>query len=231
MIGSRFTVVVCLLVFFNSLFVRAQAAENHPEQANKETEPAEHPLFYPDVEFLGSTKFRDATVIVPVWRRLNFEGHYFGDTEHDVGLVGGSWTVEFLKKITLAPGLAAGIGSHYGTAPAATLRWGAEHAWFHAEGFSSLSLRSALQPEEEQGKTHYTKHSYISDGNHISGRWKRIEGGFSWEHIATREDQEWKTGGRFDIALTRRLNFVAFILAPDTEFRCGLHFHPPEKDR
>src|SRR5215813_12698924 len=167
MIGSRFTVVVCLLVFFNSLFVRAQAAENHPEQANKETEPAEHPLFYPDVEFLGSTKFRDATVIVPVWRRLNFEGHYFGDTEHDVGLVGGSWTVEFLKKITLAPGLAAGIGSHYGTAPAATLRWGAEHAWFHAEGFSSLSLRSALQPEEEQGKTHYTKHSYISDGNHI----------------------------------------------------------------
>jgi hypothetical protein len=131
----------------------------------------------------------------------------------------------------LAPGMAVGFGSNIETTPVATLRWGAEHAWFVAEGLSAFSLRPSIVPKEEAPETDYIKHAYISDGNHISARWKRIEGGFSWEHIATREDNEWKTGGRFDVPLTRRLNFVAFILAPDTEFRCGLRFHPPEKER
>jgi hypothetical protein len=140
---------------------------------------------------------------MPVWRKLNFEGLYFGDDHHDIGFVGGNWTFEFLKKITIAPGFSATFGSEVGTAPAATVRWSAEHGWFHVQGFSSLSLTASTDPEEEAGKTKYKTRAYISDGNHLSARWKRVEGGFSWEHIATLEENEWKAGGRFDVALTR----------------------------
>jgi hypothetical protein len=229
-INHRCKRAVSLFLLLASSTLYAQT-ESHPAGSKGTVKPDERPLFYPDVEFLASTQFRDAFFILPVWKKLNFEGHYFGDDHHDVGLIGGSWAFEFARKVTISPGLAVGFGTTVGTAPAATLRWDVEHSWFHGEGFSSISLRAAIQPKEEQGKTEFTRYSYISDGNHLSGRWKRIESGFFWEHIATREENEWKTGGRLAVALTRHLDFVAYLLAPDTEFRCGLHFHPPRRER
>ena len=223
--------VILLVIEMCPLALHGQASESHSAKAKEAVEPNEHPLFYPDAEFVGSTKFRDATLVLPTWRKLNFEAHYFGDDTHDLGLTGGSWTFEFLNKIMLAPGMAVGFGSSIETSPVATLRWGAEHSWVVAEGFSAFSLRQSFVSEDEPNENTFLKRAYISDGNHLSARWKRMEGGFSWEHIATREENEWKTGGRFDLALNRRLNFVAYILAPDTEFRGGLRFRPPEKER
>jgi hypothetical protein len=232
---TRLTAQAILTLFLLACpFARAQesrAPEQKPEEAD------ERPLYFPEIEALFSSQFRTASIIVPVWHSLSLDTRYYGNDEANVGLVGASWTFKLWQRhIELSPGLSASFGSvedldsGFRTAPTASLRWDVKKSWFHAEGYSATSLIPSQRPKEAPDDEPYSKHAYLSDGNHISANWKRLEGGFAWEHIAVREDQEWKTGGRVSVALNRHFNFVAYILAPSPEFRCGLSFHPAEKD-
>jgi len=232
----RFIAKTILVAFF-LLRSAAWAQESHAEKHDS-VETEDRPLYFPEIEGVFSSQFRTAFIDVPVWKRLAIDGRYYGDDEANIGLLGANWGLKLWRQhIELFPGLSVTFGSALSadqglrTAPAATLHWGVRKNWFHADGYSAISLIPSQRPRHAHEDEAYTKYAYLSDGNHISANWKRLEGGFGWEHIAVREDQEWKSGGRFSIALTKHLNFVAFILAPHPEFRCGLSFHPPiEKD-
>ena len=68
----------------------------------------------------------------------------------------------------------------------------------------------------------------ITDGDHVSIRWRRLTVGGTWEHIQFREI-EWKGGGRTAFRILPHLSAVAFVLGPGTEFRVGLILHPAEE--
>ena len=71
----------------------------------------------------------------------------------------------------------------------------------------------------------------ISDGNHVSARWKRMTLGGTWEHIAFREGDEWKWGGRLAIRILPRVSGILYVLAPGrAEWRGGILIHPPESE-
>jgi hypothetical protein len=71
----------------------------------------------------------------------------------------------------------------------------------------------------------------ISDGNHVSARWKRLTVGGTWEHIQFREGDEWKGGGRLGVRLLPRLSAILYVLGPGrTEWRGGILIHPPQRE-
>lgn len=223
--------VACAWILIPLSFLGQETHSINTHHAEGE-ETHKRPLYFPEIEAVASSQFRTAFIVIPVWKKLAVDTRYYGNDEADVLLSGGGWEFEPWKgHLMLAPGLSVSYNHGIRTAPAATLRWDVRRSWFHAAGYSAISLIPSQRPHEsEHHDERYSTYSYLSDGNHISANWKRLEGGFSWEHIAVREEQEWKSGGRFSIALTKHLNFVAFILAPETEFRCGLSFHPSEKE-
>jgi hypothetical protein len=70
----------------------------------------------------------------------------------------------------------------------------------------------------------------VSDGSHVSGRWKRLTIGGTWEHIHFREN-EWKGGGRLAFRILPRVSAVLYAFAPGrVEWRGGILIHPRQGD-
>ena len=79
-------------------FAPVTSAQEKPEPlpAGPHTQyPAPHPATadeedrFPDVEFVASSKFGSFSYLQPVYRGLNFEGHYFDMEDRDAGVVNG----------------------------------------------------------------------------------------------------------------------------------------------
>jgi hypothetical protein len=199
-----------------ALFVRAASAQHHAAPEHWEA------------EFVASNVFRSGSYLQPLWKGLGFEGHYFGGEFSDVFSAGASWTFR-LGEWKLSPGAAvvAGTGGTT-TTPAVTFRWDYERDWFVTQGLAVQGFRRSNFAEGE-GEQPRSVRPIISDGNHASARWKRLTIGGSWEHIDFREGNEWKGGGRVAVRLWPRVSAVVYVLAPKTEFRGGLLFHPPHE--
>ena len=207
------------------------------EQKEKKEEAEEKDHF--EAEFVASDIFRSGSLIVPLARRIAFEGHYFGGTETDVGYTGVSWAVIW-KGLKLAPGFGVTFGSNkFTTGPAFSLRVDYERKWFVAQGLAVQSFRStpifAEEEEEHESSSPAEPVGFvrptISDGNHVSARWKRMTLGGTWEHIAFREGDEWKWGGRLAIRILPRVSGILYVLAPGrAEWRGGILIHPPETE-
>ncbi len=112
-------------------FAPVTSAQEKPEPlpAGPHTQyPAPHPATadeedrFPDVEFVASSKFGSFSYLQPVYRGLNFEGHYFDMEDRDAGVVNGSWTFQLREGIKLSPGgCATKIRK---TLPARPCKWG-----------------------------------------------------------------------------------------------------------
>ena len=95
--------------------------------------------------------------------------------------------------------------------------------------------KTPIFAEEEEGEGHeHVPVSFvrptISDGNHVSGRWKRLTIGGTWEHIQFREGDEWKGGGRLALRLFPRVSAILYVLGPGrAEWRGGFLIHPEEE--
>src|SRR5277367_2269474 len=97
-------------------------------------QPSSEGFKLPEGEFVGSTSFRSASLVQNLWSNLNFEGHYFGGNENNVGYTAGSWTFHG-EHWKLSPGFGVAFGDNgFQTMPALSLRWSYERAWFVAEG-------------------------------------------------------------------------------------------------
>ena len=187
--------------------------------------------YLPEAEFVGSTEFRAASYIQPLWKHLSLEAHYYGVSRADLGIAGPSFEFRIKGHLKIAPGIGVGFGSPFRTSPVAMLRVGFEKDWLFAEYNFIASLRAAQlenQLEEVPPGEELIRYARLSDGDHVSYRWKRLQAGFSWEHISVRAESEWKTGFRVAVGLTRRLSFVSYTLFPEAEFRAGLRFTPEE---
>jgi hypothetical protein len=207
---------------------------NHNQQHSGGTAPSHKEEQIPEFEFVASNDFRSASLVVPLFRGLNFEGHYFGvraepedgeNGEHgaghrsgiiDVATINGSYGVRLGEHIALSPGFGVFFGEDQKTSPAITFRWEIEKGRLFSQGLFILSL----QESEEFGRVS------MWDGNHISLRLGRFEFGPSWERIHTRAENEWKGGGRAAFRLLRNVSVVLFVLAPKTEYRGGIIVHP-----
>lgn len=217
-------------VLYLSLFLPICAwTQEKKEAAEEEREPIE-------AEFVASDIFRSGTLLLPVYRKLVFEGYYFGGTETDTGFTGFSW-VFGRKGLKIAPGFGAVFGSNEFTAsPAVSVRWEFERKWFITQGMAIQSFRKTpIFEEEEEGEGEsengprepvgYVRPT-ISDGNHVSARWKRLTIGGTWEHIAFREGDEWKGGGRLAFEILPRVSAILYVLTPGrTEWRGGILIH------
>ena len=186
-------------------------------------------------EFVASNVFRSGSYIQPLWKGLGFEGHYFAGEFTDVGSPGLFWTFRF-GALKLSPGASVIIGTNETTtSPAVTFRWDYERGWFVTQGLIVQGFRESLILE---GGGHDPAHStqpptvrpIISDGNHLSGRWKRLTVGGSWEHVDFRAGNEWKGGTRIAVRLFPRVSGILYVLGPQTEFRGGILIHPPHRD-
>jgi len=160
-----------------------------------------------------------------------------GGETTDVGYTAGSYTFR-LGRLKLSPAFGILFGSYNtATSPAVSLRWGFERAWFVTEGLGLLGFRRTpvfAEGEGEPGKPPEPV-SYvlpmISDGSHVSERWKRMTLGGTWEHIHFREGSEWKGGGRLVVRILPRASLALYVLAPGkTEWRGGILIHPAERD-
>ena len=184
----------------------------------------------PDAEFVASTIFRSAAYVQPLWNGLRFEGHYFGTGENDVGQTGASWEFRW-RRLRLAPGFGlAFAGNGFRTMPSISCRWAYEKDWFITEG---MILRGLLQTQRIPGETPEALaegrvRPTITDGDHVSVRWRRLTVGSTWEHIQFRED-EWKGGGRVALRFATHFSGVLYVVAPRAEVRGGLIFHPAEE--
>ena len=213
----------------------SQDASTGNTHATTEAEPSGIARYrLPEAEFVGSTSFRSAFLVQPLWRDLNVEGHYFGGNENNVGFAGGSWTFHG-EGWKLAPGFGVDFGDNaFRTMPALSFRWGYEHNWLVTEGlFVQGLLHTNFFPEgtePEPGRP--AKESVvpsIADGNHISARWKRLTVGGTWEHMQFREGKEWKGGVRMAYRVLPSLSFTLFAMGPGAEVRGGILFQPQEK--
>jgi hypothetical protein len=188
-----------------------------------------------EAEFVASDIFRSGSLILALTRRFAFEGHYFGGKETDTGYTGVSW-VWASRGLKLAPGFGVVFGSNeFTTSPAFAFRWEYERRWFITQGLVVQSFRDTPIFAEE-GETDDDVHAShepvgfvrptISDGNHVSARWRRLTIGGTWEHIEFREGSEWKGGGRLAIRLFPRISGILYVLAPGrTEWRGGILIH------
>ena len=188
-----------------------------------------------EAEFVASDIFRSGTYVQPLWRRLSFDGHYFGGLTTDVGFTGASWTFH-IRGLKLAPGFGVLFGSNqFATAPAASIRWEYERGWFVTQGLGLQGFRETpvFSEEEVHGEHHsgppvpdFYVRPKISDGSHFSARWKRVEIGGTFEHIAFREGSEWKGGGRLALRVLPRVSAILYVLSPGkTEWRGGILVH------
>lgn len=180
---------------------------------------------FPEIEAVASNEFRSVSYVQPLFSHLHFEGHFFNVEEARVGQLGASWEFHLGKHVVLSPGFGLIFGERQTTAPSFTLRWEVEKDWFVAGGLLVQAFRKQedLPPELEAEKGTF---STISDGNHLSVRWKRLEIGPSWERIHYREGNEWKRGCRSSFRVFKHVSAVMFALWPETEVRGGLIIHP-----
>ena len=216
------------------------AAKPHQSAAAHSEHATHGSPYFPELEFAASDEFRAGTYIQPLWRGLHLEGHYFGVSGADIGIAGGSWEFGLGPHVKLAPGMGVLFGSPALTSPALTLRVVVEKGWFVAAANFIQSLRESEFPAEEHGEAAQhseeaehageakVRYAHLSDGNHVSVRWWRLETGFSWEHIAARTEDEWKEGARVALKLHRHVSLLLYVLAPKTEFRGGILVHPGE---
>src|SRR5262245_36957617 len=239
----RFMLRVLLLLLATIMlsklaFTCASRPQERPEPpANKElghdgthgplAESAEDKNF-PEAEFVGSSKFRSFSYVQPLVSGLNFEGHYFGVEDVDVGTLNGSWTFRLGKSVKLSPGFGVYFGENQRTGPAFTFRWEIEKGPLVSQGLFIQGFRKVEVGEgEEEQKSVYPN---IWDGNHISLRYKRFEVGPAWERIHTREGNEWKGGGRVAVHIFPHMSAVMFVMAPETEVRGGVIIHPTRRE-
>jgi hypothetical protein len=211
------------------------AAARPTATEQKEKEEAGPSAF--EAEFVASDIFRSGSYIQPLWRGLGFEGHYFGGTETDVGFTGASWMFR-VKELELIPAFGVLFGSNrFASSPAVTLRWNYERRWFVTQGLVVQGFRSTPifgEEDEASGEDHgeprvpvSTVRPTISDGDHVSVRWKRLTIGGTWEFIHFREGDEWKGGGRLAIRLLPRVSAVLYVLGPGrAEWRGGILIQP-----
>jgi len=188
----------------------------------------------PEAEFVGSTSFRSASLVQSLWSGLNFEGHYFGGNENNVGYTAGSWTFHGAHW-NIAPGFGVAFGDNgFQTMPALSIRWVYERSWFITEGLFVQGLLhtrffpEGTEPEPGQPAGESVVPS-IADGNHISARWKRLIVGGTWEHEQFREGKEWKGGVRVAFRILPPLSFTFFAMGPGNEIRGGVLFQTEEK--
>jgi hypothetical protein len=206
-----------------------KASHNQKHSGGTPTNQQEEKV--PEFDFVASTDFRSSSLIVPLFRGLNFEGHYFGvrsEPENEengengaghiinTGVINGSYGFRLGEHTTLSPGFGIYFGDDQKTSPAITFRWEIEKGRLFSQG---LFVQSLLQSEE------FGRPS-IWDGNHVSLRVNRFEFGPSWERIHTRAENEWKGGGRAAFRILRNVSVVFFVLAPQTEYRGGIIVHP-----
>jgi hypothetical protein len=188
-----------------------------------------------EAEFVASDIFRSGSLVFPLIRRFSFEDHYFGGKETDIGFTGVSWTWAW-KELKLAPGFGVVFGSNeFTTSAAFSIRWEYERKWFITQGLVVQSFRDTpIFAEEgkvnEDAPERHEPASFvrptISDGNHVSARWRRLTIGGTWEHIAFREGGEWKGGGRLAFRFLPHVSGVLYVLAPGhTEWRGGILIH------
>ena len=231
------TVSLFLLVCCSWIFAQEPASPKPGEAAQAAAEPNhEEEKAYPEAEFVASDIFRSGSLVFPAWKRLSFEGHYFGGTETDVGFTGASWTFRW-KGLELAPGFGVSFGSNqFATAPSISFRWNYEKRWFVTQGLIIQGLRDTPIFSEDEGDEPGPKEPAgyvrptISDGDHVSVRWKRLTVGATGEHIHFREGEEWKGGGRVAFRFAKRFSAVLYVLGPGrAEWRGGLIFHGPEE--
>lgn len=228
-----------VLVLAVMLFPSALAQDKtEPHQASASSTELEHhegeESRLPEAEFVGSTTFRSASLVQPLWRHLGVEGHYFGGDENNVGYIAGNWTFRG-EHWKVAPGFGAAFGDNgFQTMPALSVRWGYERGWFVTEGLFVQGLMhtkfvpEGTEPEPGHSETDSVAPS-IADGNHISARWKRLTVGGTWEHMQFREGKEWKGGARIAYRVLPSLSFTFFALGPGSEIRGGILFQPEEK--
>jgi len=132
----------------------------------------------------------------------------------------------------VAPGFSILFGTNqFRSMPAFTLRWQYERRWFISEGLMIQGFLSTprFADVREGGEPWETVRPRITDGDHVSVRWRRLTVGGTWEHIQFRED-EWKGGGRAVFRLAPHVSVVLYVLGPETEFRGGVIIHPAEKE-
>jgi hypothetical protein len=188
-----------------------------------------------EAEFVASDVFRSGTLILPIAHRVSFEGDYFGGTKTDTGYTAATWT--WVKdELRLTPGFGVVFGSNsFTTSPACSVRWEYERKWFVTQGLLVQAFRET--PIFGENETDYATRARrqpigsvrpaITDGDHVSGRWRRLTVGGAWEHIAFREGDEWKGGGRVAIEIVPRVSAVLYVLGPGrTEWRGGISFEP-----
>jgi hypothetical protein len=210
----------------------SRAQKNKSQPVGTQTKQEEQ--LFPEVEFVASNDFQNFNMVVPVFRGINIEGHYFGvraepEAEEgeeqsferptgiiDTGVIGGSYSFRLGEHITLTPGLGVYFGEGQKTSPAIIFRWDIEKGKLVSQGL----FIQALEASEEFGRP------TIWDGNHVSLRLDRLEFGPSWELIHTRSENEWKGGGRAAFRILPNLSLVLYVLAPNTEFRGGFILHP-----
>lgn len=185
---------------------------------------------FPEAEFVASTSFRSAAYVQPLWKGLHFESDYFGTDDNDVGFAGASWEFRW-SGLRLPPGVGAVFGDNgFRTMPGISLRWAYEKNWFVTEGvivqglLETPHLLENTPDAREQGLVRPT----ITDGDHMSVRWCRLEVGGAWERIHFREI-EWEGGGRLAFQILSHLSGVFYVLGPETELRGGLILHPAEE--
>jgi hypothetical protein len=236
--------VICLLqttIFITSTSAQGKSTTaaaiskpNHNSQQPGGTPSKQQEEKVPEADFVASDDFRGSSLIVPLYRGLNFEGHYFGvraepEPEENgesgslgptgiinVGTITGSYNFRLGEPLTLSPGFGIYFGEDQRTSPAISIRWEFEKSRVFSQGLFVFSFLSS----EEFGRPS------IWDGNHISLRVNRFEFGGAWERIHTRAENEWKGGGRAALRLFRNVSVVFFILAPNTEYRGGIIVHP-----
>ena len=224
-----------LKTFILTLVMSVATGLARSQEAAGGTEPNDEESKFPEAEFFGSISFRSSSYVQPFWKRLSFDGHYFGGNENNVGYVGGGW--EFRgKHWKIEPGFGVAFGDNgFRTMPAIAIRWGYEQAWFISEGLYVQGLLNTplfpkgTEPEPGQPPTKTVVPS-IADGNHVSVRWRRLTVGGLWEHQQFREGKEWKGGVRIVYRVQSHLSLALEALGPGSEVRGGILLHPSEKD-
>lgn len=184
-----------------------------------------------EAEFVASDIFRSGSLVVPFARGLTFEGDYFGGTETNTGYTGLSWTFAW-KGLRVAPGFGAFFGSNqFTTSPGFSFRWEYERKWFISQGLVIHGFRDTPIFEEGSREPVGYVRPTISDGDHVSVRWRRVTIGGAWEHIEFREGSEWKGGGRLAIRVLPRVSGIMYVLGPGrAEWRGGILIHGREKE-
>jgi len=218
-------------------FAQTPAASNEPAKASAHEHVSHEGPSAFEAEFAASDVFRSGSYLQPLWKGLSFEGHYFGEDTANVGHAGAAWTFRF-RELKLSPGAGVMFGDgQFATTPAITFRWDFEKSWFVTQGLILQGFRGSKIPEEpDNGHAEWQDESVllvrpaISDGSHVSGRWKRVTIGGTWEHIHFREN-EWKGGGRLAFRILPRVSGVLYVFGPGrVEWRGGILVHPRQGD-